>query len=236
MSKRCSGRTKFNSQCTRYVLEDLCWEHAVESPKTEQTRGYDELIGETLNTLTKDKENVHTKPVQRGVQKAIQAILEWGNDIEPFPNLPELVSNKLPAEPSTTQIKAYNHLLDCYDITDTVTLFDTTYPKLCSLVWHRIQGNPDLIERFYEEVSESEGLCLNGNMSRLMNVFAGIDHDFSPQDVSLSKTQFHEQVSKALLLTPIECMNKVIELCKEAELSDIETQEWIYHVTIFFCV
>lgn len=206
----------------------------MDKPKVETLSGYQDLIGETLTTFTRDKENVHTKLIQQSVQTSIQRILEWGKDIPTAPNLPEEVLSKIPIEPSTVQMHAYNHLLECYDVTDSMVMFDTTYPRLCTLVWHRVKDNEHLLSRFFEEVSESSGLCLNGNMARLMNVFAGIDEDFSPQQKHLSKSQFQELISRSLHLDPAECMRKVLELCVEAELSPEATEEWIKQIRVFY--
>jgi hypothetical protein len=75
--------------------------------------------------------------------------------------------------------------MNCYQFTDNTKMFGTTYPNLASWVWARIHQAHDhrdtLIQRFYEEVSESAGECLNGNMVRLMNVFAALDPELSYQ-------------------------------------------------------
>ena len=234
MSKRCSGRTKFNAPCTRYVLEDKCWEHVTEAKQQDALSGYEELIGQTLNSFTRDKENVHTKPIQSGVERVIHRLLEWGKDILTSPDLPEEVLSAMTHEPTTTQISAYNHLRECYDINDDVELFHTTYPRLCTLVWRRASSNEHLVARFFEEVSESVGLCLNGNMARLANVFAGIDQELSVQEVFLSKEQLQHLICQSMKLEPIECMEKVLELCKQAGLTNEETQTWIQHISIFY--
>ena len=234
MSKRCTGRTKFGVQCSRYVTSNTCWEHGALTEVAPIVTGYNELIGETLATFVKDKENVHTKPVQSITQTVIEKLLNWGKDIETEPNLPSLVLLRIPIEPSETELRAYNHLLECYDISDDFVMFGTTYPRICTLVWHRVKDNDVLMARFFEEVSESVGLCLNGNMARLVNVFAGIDDELSPQKIVMDKQQFQQQIGKALSLNPIDCMEKVLGLCKEAQLTETETHIWIHHVTLHF--
>ena len=108
-------------------------------------------------------------------------------------------------------------------------MFGVTYPQLASWVWARVTRENEnrelLMERFFEEVEESSGQCLNGNMARLMNVFSAIDIEMSPQQIGLTR----EQVQNLIF----NCVNKyenIEDAIKETKSilfqGNIPSSEW----------
>ena len=207
-SVRCHGENKFFQRCPRYVMTDaaeaLCWEHTAPTqrvvepvshvremqplriepqrlPEVRQVTATDRL-----KELVQDEENVHTPEVQVGMNLVIRKLEEWArrHNIQKSKDLAMEVLQATD-NPTPVQSRAIEHLMNCYNIGDTTRMFGTTYPHLASWVWARIHQDHEhretLIQRFYEEVSESAGECLNGNMMRLMNVFAALDPDLSYQ-------------------------------------------------------
>jgi hypothetical protein len=94
----------------------------------------------------------------------------------------------------------------------------------------REHENRDLLrERFFEEVADSSGQCLNGNMARLLNVFAAIDLEMSPQEVCLSREQLQSLVAKAVdsSKTVDDALELVYELLERASVNFDERRGWI---------
>jgi hypothetical protein len=213
ISLKCSGIKNFK-RCTRIVLvekntreEDvLCWEHqdqmlhkmAEKRPAKIFHVHVEKKKKERLTELAQDEENVHTPEVNNVLIKSIQNLKKWALEkkIKLEINLSEtietfLLSNFGRAFRSNENARgAILHLRECYHLQDDMVLLGVTYPQLSSWVWHRIMMTQDdekkslLLQRFFEEVFESTKLCLNGNMARLVNVFACIDDEINPQDGS----------------------------------------------------
>lgn len=213
ISRKCTG-SKDGKQCTRSVVVDssmnedsvLCWEHqdlllhklAEKRPAKTFFVQVKKKTSKTLSDLAKDEENVHTPEINSLLIKSIENLKNWANEkkIKVQYNLTDtiqtyLLSNQGREWRGHPNVQgALNHLRECYNIKDDMALLGVTYPQLSSWVWSRITSTEDedkkrlLLERFFEEVFESTKLCLNGNMARLINVFACIDDEINPQDGS----------------------------------------------------
>ena len=213
ISRKCTG-TKDGKQCARSVVVDssmnedavLCWEHqdlllhklAEKRPAKTFFVQVKKKTSKTLSDLAKDEENVHTPEINSLLIKSIENLKLWATEkkIKVQYNLCDtietyLLSNQGREWRGHSNVQgALNHLRECYSIKDDLALLGVTYPQLSSWVWGRIMSTLDedkqrlLLERFFEEVFESTKLCLNGNMARLINVFACIDDEINPQDGS----------------------------------------------------
>jgi hypothetical protein len=243
------GETKFFKQCSRIVVGDspaFCWEHAPQERvrANEQSEGEwrpigayplkpasDETNPARLKALAVDDQNVHTPEVQGGVSAAIRKLWTWAQSqkIKTEHDLVSTILKKIKYAQNATQAAALAHLRACYSYHDDTLMFGVTYPMLASWVWARIlhSKNDVLMDRFFEEVKDSAGQCLNGNMARLMNVFAAIDEDLSPQDAQpeVSKESLQVLVAKAVDsdMDLSELMNAVQTLLQKA---GVPTEEW----------
>lgn len=153
---------------------------------------------ERLKELSKDEENVHTPEINDILQISIENLKNWAKkkNIRVEKNLSDtietfLLSNEGRCWRGNEKVNgALFHLRECYQFNDPLKLLDVTYPEVSSWVWNRIILTEDydkrqfLLERFFEEIFEGTKLCLNGNMARLMNVFACVDDEINPQDGS----------------------------------------------------
>lgn len=166
-----------------------------------------------LHDLASDSQNVHTAEVQLGVNAAIGRLRQWAqaHGVTVERDLAARVAEVLGWAPSDVHIGALQHLQHCYQWGDDTLMFGTTYPQLASWVWARVNAGGEnaalLRERFFEEVFESRGQCLNGNMARLMNVFAAIDPEMSPQrdmDDVMSSQELQARVYAATRNNPLE--------------------------------
>jgi len=186
-----------------------------------------------LTQLAHDDQNVHTPEVQLGVSGAIKRLLAWGKGLKTDKNLTITIQETLLSEPDDTEQKALDHLVHCYQWNDDTRMFGTTYPLLATIVWARVDRDSDnrilLRDRFFEEVADSAGQCLNGNMARLVNVFAGIDLEMSPYETTISREQLQNLASRVVnhAESKEQAIQQVEELLEQADVSETEKQEWL---------
>ena len=260
-SRRCLGETKFFRQCPRYVISNdhltFCYEHAAQ--EHERPQEVDAMSSENvenewaplgafltnkpinesrLRELASDNQNVHTSEVQTGVAASICRLRNWAksNNIKTYRDIISEIFQVLGDKENQTIIEALQHLAHCYLFSDDTQMFNTTYPELVSWVWARVSRDHEhkeiLMERFFQEVSESAGQCLNGNMARLMNVFAGIDSEMSPQQKRMTGEQLQSQIARAVTLIDSldTCLIYVSNLLNETDLTNSEKEEWLSSV------
>jgi hypothetical protein len=138
-----------------------------------------------------------------------------------------------------------DHLNRVYSVDDTETVLGITFPVLATWVWNRVIKTEDkerkneLVKRFIEEMAESKGLCLQGNLTRLMNVFSGLDAEMSIQEVDIfdtgpiSQSYMQQQVSAAVtrfskkLITYEELLKTVHSLMKRSNASKEVLDDWL---------
>lgn len=184
-----------------------------------------------LNELAEDDQNVHTAEVQLGVSGAIKRLRQWAGQMRIQKNLPDIIAASIRGEPSTIEMEALSHLHHCYQWNDDTLMFGTTYPQLATWVWARINRgseNDELLRyRFFEEVQESKGQCLNGNMARLMNIFSAIDLEMSPQSTVLSKDELQRQISIAVRDLGKDSFVRIKQLLQEAHVPKEEHDIWL---------
>jgi hypothetical protein len=197
-----------------------------------------ERSDDRLRILANDDQNVHTSEVQTSVNESIKRLQIWGmrENIKIQRDLvfhiQGIIHEKRPCEDD-----ALKHLAHCYLWNDDTKMFGITYPQLASWVWARVNREHEnrdlLLDRFFEEVSESSGHCLNGNMARLINVFSAIDLEICPEIESnkLSREQLQTLVAKAVREKPQDkVMEEINLLLNQAEIEGEERDAWINSV------
>lgn len=252
---RCPGRDKFNNQCNVFLRpnEKYCWKHIVSSEddvnkntntststSSSTTKQVKINVDEKrLQKLANDDQNIHTPEIQIPLMNAITKILAWGRGMHFDTNiyLPTLIASMMEDEEfNTTSDLAMEHLANIFNAREDTPIFNTNYLELSLFVWARINYNFQhdreklmlLRARFFQEVSESIGQCLNGNIARLINVFSGIDDEMSIQLASITKNQFVELLLDKLdLLTPEMAMQRTYQLLLKAQIPDDEWGPWI---------
>jgi len=146
---------------------------------------------------------------------------------------------------SKTEKDCLDHLNRVYSIDDKESVLGITFPILSSWVWQRVVQTQDverrseLVKRFVEEMAESKGLCLQGNITRLINVFSGLDAEVSLQDVDLfdtgpiSDSYMQQQTAAAVtrfgkkLISYEELIATVHVLMKRANASKEVLDDWL---------
>jgi hypothetical protein len=147
--------------------------------------------------------------------------------------------------PSKIEKDCIDHLNRVYSIDDKESVLGITFPVLSSWVWNRVLMTEDisrreeLVKRFVEEMAESKGLCLQGNLTRLMNVFSGLDAEVSLQEVDffdtgpISNSYMQQQTAAAVtrftkkLITYDELIAIVRVLMKRANASKDVLEDWL---------
>jgi hypothetical protein len=259
ITKLCEGKTK-GKPCIRTIKIrkgeiELCWEHKdiINTYFKEKTKRPPKIFTvevikkeERLKELSKDEENVHTPEVNDILQKSIENIKAWAEnyEIKTEESLYDTIQTFLLSNDgrswrgNDTVNGALMHLRECYQFDDPMEILGVTYPQLSSWVWARIIKTTDenkkqfLLQRFFEEIFEGTKLCLNGNMARLMNVFACIDDEINPQDGSNYYTpEILQQSIYNLIYTPNieldELVHKIRSVLFEAKVPVDLWGDWI---------
>ncbi len=229
------------SKQTEHTREELEW-----APLGAFSSNYldDYAVNEITETrlfdISLDDQNVHTPEIQQSVGKSIKKLGEWAKQekIKTEKNLHRVILSTIVIEQDELVSKALAHIEHCYQWSDDTSMFGTTYPQLASWVWARVNSNQELKEilqeRFFEEVAESEGQCLNGNMARLINVFAALDLEMSPQETRtfIDKDEMQRSISIVLKETEDmrEALEKVKDLLKLGQVPPHEFKHWLQSV------
>jgi hypothetical protein len=141
------------------------------------------VVGD-LQRLASDTQNVHTKEVSQLTMKLSDLLLQ----------------QTVPSEQKTLQMLTIkfsklckiDRMSDLINVLSDMNLWyekptclregDTLYKRLLDAVVTKIEGSPhktSLYKRAYEEARESVGLCCQGHLSRLVNIFSGFDSEFT---------------------------------------------------------
>jgi len=239
---RCPGVDKFKNQCNVYLRpnEKFCWKHIVQErddPPPVPTPI--KIDTKRLEKLANDDQNVHTPEIQIPLIHAVNRLLSWGRGmkINDDLSLPTLIQSTIePSEINLTAELAIEYINNIFQSNDETEIFGSNYKEICLFVWirlnYRFQEDTEklmlLRTRFFQEVSESIGQCLNGNIARLINVFSGVDSEMSIQLASITKEQFIELLLDKLdLLTPEMAMQRTYQLLLKAQIPEDEWGPWI---------
>jgi len=109
---------------------------------------------------------------------------------------------------------------------------DKLFNRLVKGVFTKIQTYPkdmqkELWKRFEQEATDSVGMCCDGHIARMINVFTGIDPMFAPV------ISVHEQLQNRIAAiaasddTTTEKIRQATEVMNELHIPDIERNAWI---------
>ena len=149
----------------------------------QQRQGQEEPFQSVLQRIATDTQNVHTGEVARQTKKLTDLLLT--QVVPEDQNTMQLVTIKFS---KFCQIERMTDLLTVladmnlwYEKSMCITEGDTLYRRMLNAVVAKIEASPlkkDLYKRAYEEASESVGMCCQGHLSRLVNIFSGFDSEF----------------------------------------------------------
>jgi hypothetical protein len=142
-----------------------------------------------LGQIAADRQNVHTAAVSRQTNDNLERILATSTTGIGSRVVERLAGHWL--------VRGHGSLRTTYIVADDMQKWyvksycrvegDRLYKRTLDGVFMLIQTTQDvemrreLMKRLYEECNESVGMCCDGHISRLCNVFVGFDERFKPQ-------------------------------------------------------
>lgn len=212
-------------------------------------------LGKTVHDfLLKQKQDqdkdTNTKVIEKPKKELTETIVNefWRGSMKTVSSLKQQTTNISSGKeylPSKIEKDCIDHLNRVYSIDDKESVLGITFPVLSSWVWNRVLMTKDglrreeLVKRFVEEMAESKGLCLQGNLTRLMNVFSGMDAEVSLQEVDffdtgpISNSYMQQQTAAAVtrftkkLISYDELIAIVRVLMKRASASKEVLEDWL---------
>ena len=138
-----------------------------------------------LQRLARDGQNVHTPEVVRQSREGEDVLLAVRTDgKDPRIQIVHAFSARFNGD--------FNHFTSIitdmnlwYNRTEVRERGDKLYARLLTGLWTLIQEQPknirtELVTRLWQEINESNGLCAEGHISRLVNVMVGFNDHFKP--------------------------------------------------------
>lgn len=109
---------------------------------------------------------------------------------------------------------------------------DYLYRNILRHMWAKIQSYPkdicqELTIRLWEECMESVGMCAQGHISRLINVFSGFDDQYKVTTSSLE--QFQDQMASihTMDISNTEKKAKAIQLMESLQMPEEDREVWL---------
>lgn len=177
-----------------------------------------------LEEFSKDKQNIHTKPlvdiVLERATKLIELSKKSSYDEHVFFYL--LSENNLSDKAKETMNSYFYSEDSIYDLPK------PTYRMVLQGLWVYINNKPyeirnEMIERLKQELEDNVETCAQGNLSRLTNVLNGYDTMSITPEISLSDKM--AQISKEK--DPLIRKSKAIESLKKYKVSKDEYEAWM---------
>ena len=198
----------------------------------QQVEQAEEGAGGLLQRLAKDTQNVHTKEVSSQTKKMTDLLLA---QVVPEGQMTmQLVTIKFSKfcriERMTDLLTVLADMNLWYEKPFCITEGDALYFRMLNAVVAKIEASPlkkDLYKRAYEEAKESVGMCCQGHLSRLVNIFSGFDSEFtSPASTKeLLQDKLAQIASKDWILD--EKIKNARQALSELEIPREEWDAWI---------
>jgi hypothetical protein len=175
-----------------------------------------------LQRLALDNQNVHTKEVNKQTSDAQAYLLET-----PIPPGQKTLEEIELAWRGKDTKKVMKDIRQFCEISEREFLL---YKRVLDGLWARIQAHSEkdeLIQRLWEETSESVGKCYQGHMSRLGNVMVGFTEEVKAE-VSLG--EILQQRMGAIAAKDVSVLHKVTEAwfaMEELKVPHEERNAWI---------
>lgn len=180
-------------------------EGAPPAPRAADARGRD------LARLAADSQNVHTSAVTTQTNEMQRKLLEI--IVPPTQHTEQTITREwlaLPGQPRWTDIlRTLNDINKWFNTRSCRTNNDNLYRGILRGAVAKIEATPnaetrkELFKRLREECFESVGLCCEGHLSRLCNVFVGFDSEFQ-SPISMNEMMQNEMAAIAASDLPTE--------------------------------
>jgi len=140
-----------------------------------------------LQQLSADAQNVHTQPVVQQTNSATAKLLEAdsqsASDIS-TPDFIERIRSMIPASMKQSKRLLLKDITTWFNVSECRVKDDWLYRRCMRgalSIIDRSSHKEDLSIRLIEECAESIGVCCEGHISRIVNVFVGFDDAFVPE-------------------------------------------------------
>jgi hypothetical protein len=176
-----------------------------------------------LETISKDKQNVHTKPIVEIVLIRAKELINFSKNSSDEDVFFYLLSDELLSSKAKENMNSYFYSKDSiYDLPK------PTYKMVLQGLWKYIQSKSptireEMIERLRQELEDNVGTCAQGNISRLTNVLNGYDKKSVEPQLSLSDSM--AQIAKEK--NPSTRKKKAVETLKKHNVSKEEYEAWM---------
>jgi len=137
-----------------------------------------------LQRLAEDSQNVHTKEVSEQTEKLTKLLLAQTicSEQRTLQILTMKFSRFCRIDKMSQLLTVLTDMNLWYEKPTCITEGDALYRHLLDATVSKIEASPlkkELYKRAYQETTESVGLCCQGHLSRLINIFSGFDSEFS---------------------------------------------------------
>ena len=159
-----------------------------------------------LQVLALDKQNIHTKAVNALASISMKFLLDTL-----VPEDQDTLTELETAWSSKDKKKVLKDIGKWYGMETCVTESDWLYKRMLDGLWVFIKQHKEideLVERLWEEASESVGLCCQGHISRLANVLVGFTEEVKAE---VSVGEILQQRMSVISAKDIELEDKVSE-------------------------
>lgn len=205
----------------------------VPPPNVAEGRHQPRLHG--LGRLAEDRQNVHTVPVSRQTNLYTEKLFEKaGDDRARYARPERFIAHWLDNDfvdlakiaPLATDMSRF------YSLKMVRETNDYLYRRVFNAVAKLIAEVPDkerrkeMSKRLFEECWESVGMCAEGHLTRLCNVFVGFDDAFAP---SVPVAELLQQKIGAISVMEISVEEKLrlaVEVFSELKVSEAEQVPW----------
>jgi Fe-S-cluster containining protein len=181
-----------------------------------------------LQKLATDTQNVHTKEVSSFTEKLTSLLLAQNvpEDQRTLQRIVGKFSKLCKIDRMNDLLEVLNDINKWYEMSTCIRADDWLYKKLLDAAVCKIEASEfrnALYKRAYEEAKESVGMCCQGHLSRIINIFSGFDSEFT-SPVS-AKELLQEKIS-SIAASDASYEDKI----KEANIAfvdlNIPKQEW----------
>jgi hypothetical protein len=182
-----------------------------------------EVKNVNLESISNDKQNVHTKPVVEIVLTRAKELISFNKNSDDEDVFFYLLSDELLSNKAKENMNSYFYSNDSI-----YELPKPTYKMVLQGLWKYIQSQlptirEEMIERLRQELEDNVGTCAQGNISRLTNVLNGYDKKSVEPQLSLSDIM--TQISKEK--NPSIRKKKAMETLKKHKVSKDEYEAWM---------
>lgn len=162
-----------------------------------------------LARLAVDKQNVHTREINAQTRDGTAYLLETPvpAGMDTLAEIATAWSSQSPKE----QKKVMGDIRLWYTSESCVTKDDALYKRMLDGLWTRIKEHTEkqeLIQRLWEETSESVNKCCQGHLSRLVNVLVGFTEEVKAE---VSVGEVLQQKMSAIASKDVSVESKVLE-------------------------